>query len=64
MYENRNIRIYTGAGGYDLFEELVLEGTGYKRVYLGRKLPRFLHNVKSTALISANGRYYKTKKIV
>lgn len=60
----RNIKIYTGVGGYNLFEETFEEITlGTKRVYIGKKIPRILRKVHKNICKSVNGIYfYRIKK--
>jgi len=60
----RTIKIHTGIGGYNLFQEAFEEiALGTKRVYLGKKIPRILRRVHKNIHKSVNGIYfYKTKK--
>lgn len=56
----RNIRLYTGAGGMDVFEEAMQEQVGLKRIYLGKKVLRILRKTKTPIMKSAyTGRWYK-----
>ncbi len=61
--EQRRIKLYTGVGGYDLFSEGIEESMGFKRVYIGLKVPRFLRKLGFKILLSPRGRYYKLVKI-
>lgn len=56
---DRRYRIYTGVGGMDLFEEAFEKRLGFKRVYIGKKVPRFLRINKFTILKSRTGKWYR-----
>lgn len=61
--EGRRVKMYTGAGGFDIFDEAVDNRLGFIRVYIGRKVPRIVsrttkHKIKK----SARGLYYKLMK--
>lgn len=59
----REYRIYTGAGGMELFEEAMEKAFGFKRVYIGKKVLRILRRVKTPIKKSRlTGRYYKLIK--
>jgi hypothetical protein len=63
----RGIKIYTGVGGMDLFEEAMEEHAGLKRVYIGKKVPRILRKLPISIKKSLSGRYYRlisTKKLI
>lgn len=56
----RNINIYTGAGGMDIFEEALQWHLGIRRIYIGKKVPRILRRLKTTIRKSPyTDRYYK-----
>lgn len=56
----RVVRMYTGVGGADMFEEEVeFKLTGKRRVYIGMKVARFLRRGKGLIRKSHSGRYYK-----
>lgn len=58
------MRIYTGVGGYELFEEAMeREVLGTERKYLGKKIPRILRLTKGEILKSVGGKFYKRIKI-
>lgn len=59
----RRITIYTGVEGYDLFEEEIERQAGFRRVYIGLKVPRILKVMKFKIKKSPRGRYYKLVKI-
>lgn len=57
----RKIRLYTGTGGADMFEDsLEFQITGRKRVYIGFKVLRILRRIKMDIRKSHSGRYFKT----
>ena len=62
--KTRQIKLYTGVGGYDLVEEQMELYCGYERHYIGRKVARFVR-LSSRAIIkkSVRGIYYKLIKI-
>ena len=53
---DRRLKIYTGPGGYDMFEECMEKDAGWQRIYMSKKPPRFM---KMKVRKSATGRYYK-----
>lgn len=55
----RAIVIYTGAGGMDVFDEMCEEYLGYKRVYLGAKVPRVLRKLRGGIYKSLTRGYYR-----
>lgn len=55
----RSIKIYTGVGGMDLFEECLEEQCGFKRLYMS-KVPRILRRIKGIRILkSRTGRWYR-----
>lgn len=60
--ESRQVKMYTNVYGYDLFEECMEGEIGYKRVYIGRKVPRILRKLKITIRQAHSGRFYKLIK--
>lgn len=54
----RRIKIYTGVGGMDLFEEVFEEHAGFKRVHIDKTPPRFLRDIVKFRKNRA-GRYYR-----
>lgn len=59
---DRTIRIYTGIGGYDLFQEAVENGEGFYRIYIGKKVLRILRGLNPSIRKSVKGKYYKLSK--
>lgn len=57
---SRRTKIWTGPGGYDLFQECMEKDGGFERIYMSKKPPRFM---KSKFRRSATGRYYVLLKI-
>lgn len=58
--KEKAIRVYTGVGGADNFDEGMENGTGFKRVYIGIKVPRFYRSKTKAAIKkSRRGKYYK-----
>lgn len=55
----RTIRLYTGIGGMELFEEAFEKHAGLKRIYIGKKVLRILRTSKAVIKKSYSGRYYK-----
>lgn len=55
----RSIRLYTGVGGYELFQEAMEASAGLKRIYIGKKVMRILRRLKTPIRKSVSGRYYK-----
>lgn len=56
----RKYVIHTGVGGMDLFEEKMEESVGFKRRYIGKKVPRILRYIKGIVILkSHSGRYYR-----
>ena len=49
----------TGVGGFDMFGEIIEGKTGYKRYYLGKKIPGFLSTIRDFKQ-SASGRWYRS----
>lgn len=61
--QKRTIRLYTGAGGADLFgETMEFKVSGTVRVYMGYKVLRILRRLKTPIHKSYSGRYYKCIK--
>jgi len=60
----RNITLYTGVGGYIMFQESLEQITlGTRRVYIGKKVPRILRKVHKKIEKAENGKYFfRTKK--
>lgn len=58
----RNVKIYTGVGGYELLMEAMENQLGYSRVYIGKKVLRILRRLKTPIKKSPTGRYYKLMK--
>jgi len=56
----RQIVIYTGAGGMDCFEEAIESEFGKERFYLPNKIPRIITKYR----VSHTGRKYKLFKKV
>lgn len=54
--------LYTGTGGYDLFNEYLERELGWGRIYTGKKVPRILGK-RLKFIKSASGRYYRRLKI-
>jgi len=61
---SRPFKMYTGVGGMDMFEEAVEGQGGMKRVYIGRKVPRWLRAGVKNIKLSRRNRYYKLVKNV
>ncbi len=59
----RQIKIYTGAGGLDLYGEAFDKQVGYERVYIGFKVLRILRKLKSPIRKSMTKGFYKIIKI-
>lgn len=57
--QQRTMRMYTGIGGYDNLLEAQERYIGYKRVYIGKKVPRLLKKLNFKVKKSLVGRYYK-----
>lgn len=57
--QERRIKLYTGAGGMDLFEERMEQHVGLYRIYLGKKIPRILRILNFSIYKNHRGRYYK-----
>lgn len=56
------MKLYTGVGGYDLFETAMEESAGMKRVRIGNKVPRILRTEKAFIRKSPVGYWYKLIK--
>jgi len=56
---SRSITLHTGVGGYNLFGETVDDQRGFKRIYIGKKVPRILRKLNFTILRAPIGKYYK-----
>ena len=59
----RNVKIYTGVGGYNLFEEAMERHIGFERVYIGKKVPRILRKVHKDIRKSITGLFFFRRKI-
>ena len=60
---DRIMKIYTGVGGYNLFQEAMEEKLlGTKRIYIGKKVPRILRKLKTPIHKSVTGIYFKRIK--
>jgi hypothetical protein len=60
---SRSVRLYTGAGGAEMFDEAVeYQGTGYHRQYIGRKVLRILRKAHKIYKSKYTGIYYKRIK--
>lgn len=57
--KERNIIIHTGAGGMDLFDEMMEESAGFKRIPIGKKVLRILRRLKPVIRKNRTGIYYK-----
>lgn len=55
----RRVMLRTGVGGMDLFEEAMEKSIGFSRIYIGKKVPRWLRIKKFTILKSHSGRWYR-----
>lgn len=55
----RSVKLFTGAGGMDLFEESLENQCGLQRVYIGHKIPRILRRLKGRIHKSLTKGYYK-----
>lgn len=61
--QERTIKLYTGIGGYDLFQNAFEEALGYKRLYISKKVLRILRRLKSPIKYSiAKKQHYKLIK--
>lgn len=55
----RHIRIYTGAGGMEMFQEAMEHSVGLERVYMGKKVSRIVKKITPGMKKSLTGKYYK-----
>lgn len=55
----RQLRLYTGSGGADMFEEGMERSIGLSRIYIGKKVPRLLKSLNFKIKKSYRGRYYR-----
>lgn len=56
----RRLKIWTGPGGMDLFEEALQKDAGITRVYIGHKIPRIMRRIKDVNIRQSHtGRYYR-----
>lgn len=60
--DTRRIRLCTGIGGMDLFQESIENIAGYYRVYIGKKVSRITRLVPNKIKKSLSGRYYKVTR--
>jgi hypothetical protein len=60
----RGITMYTNVAGMDLFDEALEADFGYKRAYIGYRVPRILWKIKGIKIYkSGRGKYYRRVKI-
>ncbi len=57
--QQRATVLRTGVGGMDLFEESMENKVGFSRIYIGKKVPRWMRIDKFTILKSRSGRWYR-----
>jgi predicted DNA-binding protein (UPF0278 family) len=57
---SRCVKLYTGPGGYNMFEEAMENECGWTRIYMSKKPPRFM---KMKVRKSITGRYYKLLRL-
>lgn len=61
----RSMKMYTGTGGMDKFDEAMENQLGYYRVYIGLKVPRILRRIKNIKIKkSVKGIYYRLLKMM
>lgn len=53
----RRVKIFTGVAGYDMFDESLAAGFGFKRFYLPKKLARIFR--RGNERVSPLGRNYR-----
>lgn len=61
--KQKHVKLYTGVGGADMFDEEVERQLGYYRVIIGIKVPRFLRVLKAPIKKSKKDIYYKLLKL-